>query len=96
MFTFVRHYMNFILSNVLVNIKTSYKMIAYSVCTDKTFSSEYIWVSMRENLSPGRLKSAYSARILKKSRVASCVVCVLCLFLAVMWVSLETAIECFF
>ena len=55
-----------------------------------------IWVSMRENLSPGRLKSAYSARILKKSRVASCIVCVLSLFLAVMWVSLETAIECFF
>ena len=68
--------MNFILSNVLVNIKTSYKMIAYSVCTDKTFSSEYIWVSMRENLSPGRLKSAYSARILKKK--SCCKLCCLC------------------
>ena len=55
-----------------------------------------IWVSARDNLSPGRLKSAYSAtensKNIEKNRVASCVVCVLCLFLEVLWVSLETAI----
>ena len=45
-------------------------------------------------------KSAYSAtensyNIEKKNHVASCVACVLCLFLTVLWVCLESAIEVF-
>ena len=34
MFTFVRHYMHFILSKVLSTFRLSYKIIAHSVCTD--------------------------------------------------------------
>ena len=34
MFTFVRHYMHFILSKVLSIFRLSYKIIAHSVCTD--------------------------------------------------------------
>ena len=34
MFTFVRHYMNFIFNKVFVNIKTVLQIIAHSVCTD--------------------------------------------------------------
>ena len=48
-----------------------------------------IWVATRENLSSGRLKSAYSATEnsynIEKDRVASCVACLLCLFLTVLW-----------
>ena len=47
----------------------------------------------------GRLNSAYSATEIsyniEKSRVASCVACVLCLFLTVLWVFLESAIVVF-
>ena len=48
----------------------------------------------------GRLKSAFSAtensyNIEKKNRDASCVACVLCLFLMVLWVCLESAIVVF-
>ena len=47
----------------------------------------------------GRLKSAYSATKnsynIEKNRVASCVSCVLCLFLKVLWVCLESAIAVF-
>ena len=59
-----------------------------------------IWVSTRENLSPGRLKSAYQlqrvARILKKIVLQIVLSVFLCLFLAVLWVCLETAIVFFF
>ena len=47
----------------------------------------------------GRLKSAYSATEnsynIEKNRVASCIACVLCLFLTVLWVCLESAIVVF-
>ena len=47
----------------------------------------------------GRLKSAYSATenkySIEKNRVASCVACVLCIFLSVLWVGLESAIVVF-
>ena len=47
----------------------------------------------------GRLKSAYSATEnsynIKKNSVASCVACVLCLFLTVLCVCLESAIVVF-
>ena len=46
-----------------------------------------------------RLKSAYSAKEksynIEKNRVASCVACVLCLFLTVLWVCLESTIVVF-
>ena len=34
MFTFVRHYMNFIFSKVLSILRLFYKIITHSVCTD--------------------------------------------------------------
>ena len=47
----------------------------------------------------GRLKSAYTATEnsynIEKKRVASCVACVLCLFLTVLWACLESAIVVF-
>ena len=47
----------------------------------------------------GRLKSAYSATEnsynIEKNRVASCVACILCLFLTVLWVCLGSAIVVF-
>ena len=42
MFTFVRHYMNFIFSKVLSILSLFCKIIAHRVCTDLTFSFECI------------------------------------------------------
>ena len=76
------------------------KSVLFTVFRTDLIEKINLLVSTLENLSSDRLKSVYSATenssiIEKKNRVASCVVCVLCLFLAVLWVSLETVIVFF-
>ena len=70
------------------------KRVAYSIESRLSRKDKYMGRG-----ASGRLKSAYSAtensHNIEKNRVASCAACILCLFLTVLWVCLESAIVVF-
>ena len=68
--------------------------VLFKVSRTDSVEKIIIWVATRENLPPDRLKAAYSATE-NIYYTANCVVCVLCLFLAVLWVYLESSIMVF-